>query len=310
MKSGVTVLGVFVADATFRSARVPEPGETVLANSVAVGPGGKGSNQAIAAGKLGGTVRILTRLGDDAFAEIGFDAWSAAGVEPHVIQNAMMQTGAASILVNEQNGENAITICPGAAGAISEADIEGWAEEIKGAAVFMTQLEQPLQAARWALQLARDAGVITVLNPAPATMLPDDLLSLVDILTPNEHEAAALTDLPVGSLDEARFAADALLARGVGTVAMTLGADGALLHNAQGSDLVPAHNAGTVVDTTGAGDAFNGALAHALASGRDLKTAVELGCIVAGLSVTRPGAAASSPSRDEVLALVAEQDML
>ena len=156
------------------------------------------------------------------------------------------------------------------------------------------------------LELARAAGVTTILNPAPGRALPDAVLALCDYLTPNETEAAALTGLPVGTIDEARAAAEALVARGAGAAIVTLGAQGALLHRAGHSELVPAIAAGPVLETTGAGDAFNGAFAAALAGGADPAAAVRFGCAAAGISVTRPGTAPSMPTRAEVEALLAK----
>ena len=195
----------------------------------------------------------------------------------------------------------------GAAGRVSVADVEARADLIAGAAVFVTQLEQPIPAAKRGLELARAAGVATILNPAPAAALGNDILALCDFITPNETEAEALTGLPVGTLAEARAAADALLARGVGAVVITLGANGALYHDAQRSVHVPVISAGPVVETTGAGDAFNGGFAVALSEGLDVADAVRFGCATAGISVTRAGTAPSMPSRAEIDTLLAAQ---
>jgi ribokinase len=305
MAGRVVILGVFVADTAYRAARMPRMGETILGESFALGPGGKGSNQAVAVGRLGAPVTLVTRLGDDAFGEMALRTWEEAGVTPAVTRAAGSYTGAAFIFVDAASGDNAIIISPGAAATIGPADLEAQAETIAKAAVFVTQLEQPLAAARRGLEIARAAGVTTILNPAPAQALPDDLLGLCDWLTPNETEAAELTGLPVDGLEEARAAADRLVARGAGGVVMTLGARGALLHRPGVSELVPAVNAGPVVETTGAGDAFNGGFATGLARGMAPADAVRLGCAVAGISVTRPGTAPSMPTQAEVEALLA-----
>ena len=299
----ITVLGVFVADTTYRAERPPRMGETILGNSFALGPGGKGSNQSVAIGKLGGNVSLLTRLGDDPFADMAEKAWADAGVKSAAHRDPASYTGAAYIFVEESSGDNAIIVCPGAATEISTSDIDRNADLISGSAVFMTQLEQPIPAAQHALQLARDAGTTTILNPAPAAPLDNEMFALCDYITPNETEASEITGVEVTTVDDARAAADALLARGVGTAIITLGAQGALLHNAENSELVPAFDAGPVVETTGAGDAFNGGLAVGLAAGIDPVEAVRLGCATAGLSVTRPGTANSMPTRQEVEAL-------
>lgn len=302
----ITVLGVFVADTTYRADRPPRMGETILGNSFALGPGGKGSNQAVAAARMGGDVTIITRLGDDAFADMATKIWRDAGVKSAARRDAANYTGAAYIFVEEASGDNAIIICPGAASDIGTADIDANADLICGSKVFVTQLEQPLVAAERALALARGAGVTTILNPAPAPIRPLDgsLLALCDYITPNETETRELTGVSVETVDQARKAADELLKLGVGTAVITLGGQGALLHSKDQSDHVPAISVGDVVETTGAGDAFNGGLAVGLAQGLDPLDAVKLGCATAGISVTRPGAAASMPSKNEVQSLL------
>lgn len=301
----VVVLGVFVADTAYRAARQPRIGETVLGRSFALGPGGKGSNQAVAAARVGAEVSLITRLGADAFGEMAMATWAEAGVRPVVLLTPDSHTGAAYIFIEDATGDNAIIISPGAAATIAPADLDAQAELIARAAVFVTQLEQPLEAAVRGLQIARAAGAVTVLNPAPARDLADAALALCDYLTPNETEAAALTGLPVGTTDEARAAGVALIARGAGAAVITLGAQGALLQTPGRSELIPAVHAGPVVETTGAGDAFNGGFATAIARGMDPAQAVRFGCAVAGISVTRPGAASSMPRLDEVEALLA-----
>lgn len=306
MTGKIVILGVFVADTAYRADRPPEMGETILGNSFALGPGGKGSNQAVAAARAGGDVQFISKLGQDAFADMALAIWKDAGVTPEVTQHADSYTGAAYIFIEEATGNNAIIICPGVAGTISEDYIEDRKKLIGGADIFMTQLEQPMEAALRALQIARKGGATTILNPAPAAELPDGMLALCDYVTPNETEATALTGMPVSTIDEAREAAELLLAQGVGTVIITLGKSGALYHDATQSVHVPVISAGKVVETTGAGDAFNGGLAAALAGGMDPIDAVRFGCATAGISVTRPGTAPSMPKLEEIEALLAE----
>ena len=301
----VVILGVFVADTAYRADRQPRMGETILGNSFKLGPGGKGSNQAVAAGRLGADITFLTRLGVDAFADMAKGTWKEAGVKSAVIDTPDSYTGAAYIFVEETTGNNAIIVSPGAAMLISPDDIEAHADLIGSAGVFVTQLEQPIEAALSALEIARGAGVTTILNPAPAASLPDRIYTLCDYVTPNETEAEELTGIKVASVDDARRAADSLLKKGVGAVIITLGEKGALLHTASRSDHVGAVNAGPVVETTGAGDAFNGGLAAALAKGVEPLQAVRFACAVAGISVTRPGTAPSMPTLREVEALLA-----
>ena len=302
----ITILGVFVADTAYRADRAPRMGETILGNSFALGPGGKGSNQAVAVARLGADVHFISKLGDDAFADLAMSTWRNAGVKPDVTRDPGSYTGAAYIFIEESTGDNAIIVCPGAAMTISAGDIEKNAELIRTSSVFVTQLEQPIEAARRALEIANDAGVATILNPAPAAPLDDGIFALCRYVTPNETETSELTGLPVETVDQARTAADALLARGAGAAVITLGENGALFHDAERSEHVSAFNAGPVVETTGAGDAFNGGFATALASGMDPVEATRFGCATAAISVTRPGTAPSMPSLDEVNDLIAD----
>jgi ribokinase len=303
MKSIVN-LGVFVADTAYRADRQPKMGETILGHKFVLGPGGKGSNQSVASAMAGGAAHFLTRLGVDDFAKLARDTWARAGVTPHVIDDPDSYTGAAYIFIEQATGNNAIIIAPGAAGRISVADVEAHADLIAGAGVFITQLEQPIPAARRALEIARGAGVITILNPAPAAPLDDAMLALCDYLTPNESEAEALTGLPVTTVAQAEAAADALLAKGVGAVVITLGGNGALYRDRTRSVHVPVISAGPVVETTGAGDAFNGGFAVALSEGQEVIAAMRFAAATAGISVTRPGTAPSMPSRAEIDALL------
>jgi ribokinase len=301
----IVILGIFVADTAYRADRMPKMGETILGRTFALGPGGKGSNQAVAAAMAGGRTHFITRLGRDDCAQIARSTWAKAGVQPEVTEDSESYTGAAFIFLEEATGNNAIIVSPGAAARITPEDLEAKADLIRSAAVFVTQLEQPIPSARRGLEIARAAGVTTILNPAPAAPLDDALLALCDFITPNESEAEALTGLPVTTVPEAEAAADALLGRGVGAVVITLGGNGALYRDRSRSVHVPVISAGPVVETTGAGDAFNGGFAVALSEGRDVVEAVRFGCATAGISVTRAGTAPAMPSRAEIEALLA-----
>jgi ribokinase len=300
----IVILGVFVADTAYRAVRQPRLGETILGRQFALGPGGKGSNQSVAAGRLGAQVSFITRLGRDAFADMAVNIWREAGVTPAVIETPESYTGAAYIFIEEATGNNAIIVCPGAASLITPEDIDAQGDLIRRAGVFVTQLEQPIDAALRGLEIARAAGVTTILNPAPASDLPDSIFTLCDYVTPNETEAEGLTGMKVDSLDAARRAADRLLAKGVGAAIVTLGEMGALFHDRQISEHVPAVSVGDVVETTGAGDAFNGGLAVALTRGLAPLEALRFANTVAGISVTRPGTALSMPSLEEVQAVL------
>jgi ribokinase len=303
MAGRIVILGVFVADAAFRATRLPRMGETVLGDSFALGPGGKGSNQAVAAARAGASVSFLTRLGADLFADMAQEIWRESGVSPRIVSDPDSRTGAAFIFVDDATGDNAIIVAPGAAARLSAADVEGWAAEIAAADVFVTQLEQPADAALRGLEIAREAGVTTVLNPAPAAPLPEGMLALCDYVIPNESEAEALTGVRVGAPEDAERAARILLAGGAGAAIVTLGAGGALFCDGARVAHAPAIRVGPTVETTGAGDAFVGAFAAALAEGADPLAAVRFGCAAAGISVTRPGTALASPSRAEIDAI-------
>ena len=298
--SDVAILGVFVADTAYRAERQPRLGETILGSGFALGPGGKGSNQAVAAVRLGGDVTFISKIGDDPFGDMAMALWAEAGVKTAVRRMPESYTGAASIFLEERTGNNAIIVCPGAAATLSVDDIDALADVIRSASVFVTQLEQPLPAARRALEIAREAGTTTILNPAPAAQLDAGFFALSDYLTPNETEAGDLTGIKVGTAGEARLAAEALLEKGTGAAIITLGEQGAYLHSNGISEMCPAFEFAPVAETTGAGDAFNGAFALALARGETALEAVRYGCVVAGISVTRPGTAQSMPTREEV----------
>lgn len=302
----VAIQGVFVADLAFRADRMPVMGETILSNGFKLGPGGKGSNQSVAAARAGAEVRFMTRLGRDNFGAMARRLYAEEGIDTtDVADDPTLPTGAAFIFVDSNTGDNAIIIEAGAAAALTEADVTSSGEAIRASRIFVAQLELPLGPVRRGLEIARKAGVTTILNPAPAQPLPDDFFALTDILTPNETEAATLVGFPVTDVASATRAADALRARGVGTVIVTLGDKGALVRSATETLHVPAFAVSPVVETAGAGDAFNGGFAAALAEGQALADAVRFGCAVAGLSVTRAGTAPSMPMRAEVDRLLA-----
>jgi ribokinase len=227
MMADVVILGVFVADTAYRASRQPKMGETILGESFALGPGGKGSNQAVAAAMAAGdgdvSAHFITKLGKDPFADMALATWQKAGVKPVISQHADSYTGAAYIFVESGSGNNAIIVSPGVARTISPTDIDARGDLIGSASVFVTQLEQPMEAAVRALQIAKEGGARTVLNPAPADTLPGGMLALCDFVTPNESEAEALVGRPVVSVDDARAAAKLLRDQGAGAAIITLG---------------------------------------------------------------------------------------
>jgi ribokinase len=296
----VTVMGSYVADLAFRVDRLPTWGETRMGQSFQLGPGGKGSNQAVAAARAGASVAFISKLGPDPFGEMARTLYREEGIDTQYIFASPNPTGAASILIDAAKGENAIIVVPGACFELTPAEVDQAVVLIASSGIFVAQLELPLLTVEHGLRIAHSHHVPTILNPAPATSLPDSIYPLCDYLTPNETEAATLTGIPVTDLVSAEKAATALLARGVRNVILTLGAQGALIKNQTLTRHILAVNAGPVVETTGAGDAFNGGLATAFAEGMDLVDATHFACVVAGISVTRPGTAPSMPHRSEI----------
>lgn len=307
----IVVFGSFVVDLMSRVPRLPVAGETVKSQSFAMGPGGKGSNQAIAARRAGpaATVTMITRVGTDPLAEIAMKTYEDEGMTTrHFIRDPDRPTAAALIMVDAASGENKIAVFLGACDHFTDAEVTGVKDVLASADVVVCQLETNLAATRRAIEIAHAAGTRVILNPAPAQPLADDLLAMVDVLTPNETEAALLAGLsirPETIETDARAAARALLARGVGSVIVTLGRYGALVVTPDEIEFLPPV-AVAVVDTTGAGDAFNGGLAVGLAEGKSLVEAARFANVVGALSVTRVGTAPAMPRRAEIDARLQE----
>lgn len=297
---GIVILGVFVADVAFFASRQPKIGETLIGSNFALGPGGKGSNQAVAAARLGADVSLLTRLGDDSFGQMAYETWNREGVKSLAAKYPNSVTGAAYIYVNDSTGDNAIIVVPGAGGELSRADIDANRKAIESSALFMTQLETPIEATRYSLEIAHRAGVATILNPAPAAVIDDEMISLCDYLTPNESEAVALTGITIETIDEAKIAAGILRERGAKTVILTLGSNGAFFDDGTTCQHIEPFKYSETVETTGAGDSFCGALAHALTAGQAPLNATRYACAAASISVTRHGTAPSMPTKNEV----------
>jgi ribokinase len=303
----VTVMGSYVADMAFRTEKLPAWGETYMGKEFRLGPGGKGSNQAVAAARAGARVSFISKLGRDALGDIARQTYREEGIDTRHLLDTEAATGAAAIILDAKSGENAIIVVPGACFGLTPEEVAEARDLIAESAVFLTQLELALPTVGFGLELAHSLGVTTILNPAPGCELAESIYPNCDFLTPNESEAEVLTGIRVRSVDDAERAADALLGRGVGTVVVTLGAQGALVKNRTLREHVAAVDAGSVLETTGAGDAFNGGFAVALAEGRAIVDAVLFGCAVAGISVTRAGTAPSMPRRGEVDRLLESQ---
>ena len=300
----VTVMGSFVADLAFRTEKLPAWGETFMGSSFQLGPGGKGSNQAVAAARAGGRVSFISKLGHDPFGDLARATYAAEGIDTRHLHSTSTPTGAAAIIIDAHSGENAIIVVPGACFELTPHELDGMTALIAASAIFVTQLELALPTVKRGLELAHSLKVPTILNPAPARNLPASIFPCCDFITPNETEAEILTGIRVTTRAGAERAADALLALVVRNVIVTLGSEGVLVKNSTIVAHIPAFDAGPVVETTGAGDAFTGGLAVALAEGKDVLQAARFGCAVAGLSVTRPGTAPSMPTRPEVDALL------
>jgi ribokinase len=303
-KPKVCVLGAFVADLTCRTTRMPKWGETILGEAFKMGPGGKGSNQAVAAARLNADVRLITKLGRDAFGEMACKFYREQGMSlDHVLEDAEESSGIATIVVDHDTSENAIIVVAGACGKLTVAEVEAARNEIASADIFLTQLELPIPPTIRGIEIAHEAGVPVILNPAPAIPFPIEVLTKVDYLTPNETEALGLIGEDVDLQDFDKLA-DRLLQTGAKNVVLTLGEKGAFVKNKSAREFVPAFSVGPVVETTGAGDAFAGGFAVALAEGKSIVEATRYGCAVAGISVTRRGTAPSMPHREEVDRLV------
>jgi len=309
-RGAVVVVASFVMDLVARAPRRPRAGESVFGTDFGMFVGGKGNNQALAAARSGAAVRAIGRVGDDLFAPPFFAAMERAGVDAtHVARDAEAGTGVAMPLITP-DGQNSIVIVPRANGRVDAAQVRTAGEAFAGAAALLAQFEVPLDAVIAALELARVHGARTLLNPAPvpdpAPPLDAGWLGLVDVLLPNEHEAEALTGIPVASAADAERAGRALMAAGCGSVVVTLGSRGALwLPGADAEAVTIAPFAVEQVDATAAGDAFCGVLAAALAEGMAMPLALRRASAAGALAVTRLGAEPSLPTRAEVDALLA-----
>jgi len=301
MKS-ISILGIYVADLVFFANKIPVTGETVLGHDHVIGPGGKGSNQAVAAAKAGGKVSFISKIGNDQYGEKALKMYKETDIDySNVIVSEEYATGAAGIMVNKQTGENAINVVPGAAGKITKKDIDKASSTIERSLIFLTQLEAPIEVAEYAIEIASSYKVTTILNPAPATKLQDKTLSLVDYFTPNETEASFYVNHKVESQQDAKKAANQLLDRGIKNVIITLGDKGAYYASAEESFHVDAFDlSDKVVDTTGAGDGFVAGFAVGLTEGKSIKKAIQFANALAGLSTTKIGTAQSMPSRLEI----------
>jgi ribokinase len=278
---------------------IPKPGETILGGEFASAAGGKGANQAVAAARAGGSVTFIARVGRDMFGDQAVAGFAADGINvDHVFRDPASPSGVALIFVGH-DGENSIAVASGANARLAPADVRKAKQVFNNASVVLLQLETPLETVVVAAELAAKAGARIILNPAPAQLLPAKLLKLVYLLTPNESEAELLTGIPVKDTAAAAKAAQRLRIRGVQTVIVTLGARGSFVSGPAGGQWLRGFKV-KAVDSTAAGDVFNGAIAVALAQGKSLYHAARFASAAAAISVTRLGAQTSAPTRKEI----------
>jgi ribokinase len=305
MKPSIVVVGSSNTDMIIQLNRIPRPGETILGGKFVTAAGGKGANQAVGAARAGGYVTFIARVGQDIFGDQAVAGFRRDGINvDYVFRDRAVPSGVALIFV-AKDGENSIAVAGGANARLSPADVKKAKVAIASASVVVMQLETPLETVQAAAEIAARAGVRVILNPAPARKLPDSLLELVFLLTPNETEAELLTGIRVDDDAAAAKAADKLLAKGVGTVILTLGARGAFVATKEAKQFVPGFKV-KPVDSTAAGDIFNGALAVALAEGRPLAESVRFANAAGALSVTKLGAQPSAPTRKEIARLLSQ----
>ena len=297
---GILVFGSFNYDMTARVERFPQPGETVLGKPLLTGPGGKGCNQAIAAHRAGGCVTFITKVGMDIFGDVAFETCKKAGLSAEgILRDPDYPTGSANILLEETRRQNMIVVNEGACRHFTQEDVDKIFRNMDNAGYLLTQMETNIDALEQVIRRSKESGLEVILNPAPAIDLHKDLYSLIDLITPNETEAETLTGIPVTCVEKADEAAAVFLARGVKQVVITMGESGVYVHDGYRSSHIKGYQV-KALDTTGAGDCFNGALAAALSTGMPLMDAAAFANAAASISVTRLGAGLSAPTLDEI----------
>ncbi len=307
MNKGIVVFGSFVVDLTSRQEGLPVPGQTLLGSSFSMGAGGKGSNQAVAAHRAGAEVTLVTKVGNDVFAEVALDFYRKENMRcDFILRDRERETGVALIMVDKATAQNQIVVVSGACGNITPGDVQRCRDLITDARILLVQLEINPDALYSVIDLAYSAGVTVVLNPAPAAPIAAEMYRKLDFITPNETETHTLTGVAVRNEADAKRAADVLHGKGLKNVVITLGERGAFASDGTRTQLLPGFPV-QAVDTTGAGDAFNGGFVTALAEGRSLFDAVRYGNATGALSVTKPGTAPSMPTRVEIDALLADK---
>lgn len=307
MKKKVTVFGSFVVDLMGRTPHLPQKGETVMGSMFQMGPGGKGFNQGVAAHKAGADVTMITKVGKDAFADVALNVMKELKMNSdHVFSSEDVQTGAALIMVDENTSQNEIVVIPGACNNIKDEEIESVTEVIRSSEYLLTQLETNMSAIEKVIDIAHNNGVKVILNTAPVQPIKDELLLKVDMVTPNEVEAEILTGIKIETEEDMRNTAKHFFSKGVKQVVITLGHRGVYVADEETEELIPAYRV-KALDTTGAGDAFNGGLVAALSEGKSLKEAARFANGLAALSVQKLGTTMSMPWREDIDTFLNEQ---
>ena len=293
--SEICVLGIFVADISFSGSKIPSIGETILGTKYNVGPGGKGSNQAICIARLGGKVNFFSKIGKDTYGKLALETFKKNNIDTkHIIQNENLQTGVAGILVDKNSGKNAINVITGAPSTLTIEDLKDQINLIKKSKIFLTQLEVPLDVTLHCLKVAKENKVLTILNPAPASKLSNEFFKYIDFFTPNETEAEFYTGVKIANEEDAKVASQKLLQLGMKKIIITLGEKG-LFYSDGNEDIYLKASTVKALDTTGAGDAFNGGLAFGLSQGKSIQDCLDLANKVAGISTTKLGAGDAMP---------------
>ena len=293
--SDISVLGIFVADISFSGSKIPAVGETILGNKYNIGPGGKGCNQVVAVARLGAKVNFISKIGKDSYGELALNTLTKNKINiESVIQDENLQTGVAGILVDKNSGKNAINVIVGAPSTLKIAEVDKHINIIKNSKIFLTQLEVPKDVTLHCLKTAKENGCLTILNPAPASKITNEFYNNIDFFTPNETEAEFYTGIKITNEKEAKQAADKLINLGIKKIIITLGEKG-LFYSDGKEEIYLKASPVKAIDTTGAGDAFNGGLAFGLSKEKPIKECLELANKVAGLSTTKLGAGDAMP---------------
>ena len=294
--SDISVLGIFVADISFSGKKIPSVGETILGDSYNIGPGGKGCNQAIAIARLGGKVSFISKIGNDDYGQLALNTLIENNIDTStIIQSQDHQTGVAGIMVDKLTGKNAINVITGAPSTLNIDELNKNIDKIKNSKIFLTQLEIPKDVTLRSLKIAKENSVLTILNPAPASEISKEFFNYIDYFTPNETEAEFYTGIKITNEKEAKEASIKLLKFGLKKVIITLGEKG-LFYSDGNEDIYLKATPVKAIDTTGAGDAFNGSLAFALSQNKPIKDSLNLANQVAGLSTLKLGAGNAMPT--------------